>query len=128
MMRKLHFAPNLMEPVLDGDERITLRKYRPGAHDFKAGETVIAQFGEDACFLLRILADTETCTLDRLPDDVMVHHGFENVEAAFGHLKGYYPDLQMTDTIGVIRFELLTVDDCLVAIRLIPFEYELGEG
>lgn len=113
-MSELHtliFGENHLGPTLRGTKQITLRKYRPHAHEFKKGEIVCGEFGERFSMLLKISADTELKTFAELTDTEAREDGFASAVDAFESLKnGYYPDLTPEDTLAIIRYEVLRVN------------------
>ena len=109
-MKELIFGRGLLDPTTEGRKRITIRKYRAESHDFQAGEIVKGIFMEGLTILLRITADTLTKPFRELADQEAQDDGFDNAEHAFEGLQGYYPDLTKEDLAGIIRFEVLCVD------------------
>jgi hypothetical protein len=109
-MKRIIFGEGLMAPTLSGDKQITLRKYRAGSHDFQKDEIVIGEFKDGLNILLRITADTEKKPFSELTDEEAQADGFDNAEAAFNGLKDYYPDLQKTDLLATIRYEVFKVN------------------
>jgi hypothetical protein len=108
-MKRLVFGEGLMGPSLSGEKMITLRKYRPGAHDFTQGEMVIGEFKDGLDVLLTITADTEKKPFSEITDDEARADGYKNAQEAFQGLKDYYPDLKKSDIAAKIRFEILKV-------------------
>ena len=106
---ELTFGEGLMNPTLRSEKKITIRNYRPAAHDFTKGETVIGVFKDGLNILLRITADTEKKPFSELTDDEAREDGFKSAKNAFRGLKSYYPDLQKSDTAAIIRYEVLSV-------------------
>ncbi|MFH0892141.1 MAG: ASCH domain-containing protein [Candidatus Falkowbacteria bacterium] len=100
----LVFAGEHFEPTLWGIKQITIRKYRPEAHDFKKDELVIGEFLNGYDMLLQILADTETVPFHDLPDQTAREDGYKNREETFLDLKKYYPDLTKNEKIAIIRY------------------------
>lgn len=109
-MKRLIFGEGLMSPTLTGDKQITLRKYRAGSHDFVKGEVIRGEFKDDLNILLQITADTEKKPFSELTDEEAQADGFEDAEAAFNGLKGYYPDLQRSDLLATIRYKIVEVE------------------
>lgn len=110
-MQRLIFAEGLMAPTLTGDKQITLRKYRAGAHDFVKGEVIRGEFKDGLNILLQITADTERKLFSELTDQEAQADGFDSAEDAFNGLKDYYPDLQKTDLLATIRYEVVKVNE-----------------
>ena len=109
-MGRLIFGEGLMGPTLAGDKQITLRKYRAGSHDFVKGEIICGEFKDGLNILLQITADTQKKPFNELTDQETQEDGFESVEDAFSGLNDYYPDLQKTDLLAIIRFEIVKVN------------------
>ncbi|KKT60250.1 hypothetical protein A3G55_02445 [Candidatus Giovannonibacteria bacterium RIFCSPLOWO2_12_FULL_44_25] len=109
-MKRLIFGEGLMFPTLTGEKQITLRKYRAGSHDFVKGEVIRGEFKDGLNVLLQITADTEKKPFNELTDAEAQADGFNNAEDAFNGLKDYYPDLQKTDLLATIRYEIVKVD------------------
>jgi hypothetical protein len=105
-LKKLLFGRGFVRPVVLGDKLITLRKYRPGAHDFHKGEIVWGEFEEGIALFLRITADTEVKTFRELTDAEAVEDGYRDTADAFRGLARFYPDIKPTDRCAVIRFEM----------------------
>lgn len=106
----LIFGEGLLLPTLTGEKKITIRKYREGAHDFKEDQVILGVFREKNVeyALLQITADTENKPFNRLTDKEARADGYEDAEDAFNRLKNsYYPDLKKSDTAAIIRYELL---------------------
>ena len=106
VMKKLLFGgEGLMAATLNGKKEITLRKYRKGAHDFTRDEFFIGSFEEGLDILLFAMADTSlTFTFGDLPDSIAREDGFQDSTDMFEQMKGYYPDLQKTDRVAIIRY------------------------
>ncbi|MBI3308564.1 MAG: ASCH domain-containing protein [Candidatus Melainabacteria bacterium] len=107
IVKRLVFGEGLMSPTLEGRKTITLRKYRPEAHDFKKGEVVVGEFKDGLDILLKITRDTEVKPISELTDEEAVLDGFDDAQAAFDALKGYYPDIAVSDELATIRFRAL---------------------
>ena len=105
--KTLIFAGGHLEPSLSGKKRITIRKYRPEAHDFKKGELVIGEFLNGYDMLLQILADTEMVLFRNLPDQPAQEDGYINSKEAFLGPKEYYPDLTEDDKAAIIRYRVI---------------------
>jgi len=103
----LVFAGEHLEPSLSGIKQITIRKYRPEAHDFKKDELVIGEFLNGYDMLLQIIADTETVPFRDLPDQTAREDGYINREEAFLDLKKYYPNLTKNEKIAIIRYRMV---------------------
>lgn len=105
-MKQLVFGNGLMEPSLNGDKEITLRKYRQEAHDFKEGEVIIGEFKDGLDVLLQIKKDTEVKSFNDLTDEEAQEDGFKDANDAFEGLKTYYPNLQKIDLLAIIRYKI----------------------
>lgn len=103
---RIVFGRGLLIPTLSGKKQITLRNYRPEAHDFLKGEILRGEFMEGITVLLEITADTEVTTFAELSDEAAREDGFESAEDAFQGLKEYYPDLKKTDLCAIIRYRV----------------------
>ena len=117
-MKKLRFGEDFLKMVISGEKEITIRKYREDAHKFVKEEIVQGIFPEGLLILLRILENTRLTKLSGLSKDELTADGFENHTVAFRVLRNFYPDLRRTDTLGVIRFEVLKVENVPVVIFL----------
>ena len=109
-LKRLLFGDGLMVPSLDGTKRVTIRSYRPEAHDFKKGETVIGEFKDGVDVLLTITADTQTKELLELKESEAQEDGFENRKDALQGLRRFYPTLTLRSTIAIIRYKIYEVD------------------
>jgi hypothetical protein len=108
MKKRLVFGEGLMIPSIKGKKRITLRKYREGAHDFLGGEEVIGEFKDGLDIPLRITADTVKKPFSELTDEEAREDGFLDAEDAFKGLQEYYPDLKKEDLLAIIRYDIDT--------------------
>lgn len=109
-MKRLVFGEGLMSPTLSGDKQITLRKYRAGSHDFLKDEVICGEFKDGLNILLQITADTKKKPFSKLTDQEAQADGFKSAEDAFNGLKDYYPDLQKTDLLATIHYEIMKVN------------------
>jgi len=103
----LNFGEGLVWAVMYGDKRITLRRRRPEAHDFNQGDVVIGKFEEGHQLYLFITDDTEVTTFAELTDEVAREDGFNDADDALEKMIRYYPDLQPSDSLAIIRFQIL---------------------
>lgn len=108
-IKELVFGEGLMTPSLEGEKRLTLRRYRPESHDFKKGEIVVGIFKDGLDVLLKITADTLTKPFGKVTDREAKDWGRGDAASLFEGLLDYYPDLKKTDTLAVIEFEVLKV-------------------
>lgn len=121
-MKRLIFGEGLMIPTITGKKRITLRRYRPGAHDFVTGEVICGEFADGLAIPLTVTADTEKKPFSALTDEEARQGGYENAVAAFEGLKKYYPDLQKSDPLALVRYEVYKIAGGIpaVAVNRIP--------
>lgn len=110
-MKELVFGEGLMNPTIQEKKKITIRKFRPEAHNFTTGEVIKGVFKDGLVILLRITADTETKILFRLTDFEAREDGYHNAIEAAEELKQYYPDLNMDSVMAIIRYEILKIED-----------------
>jgi hypothetical protein len=68
------------------------------------------EFKDGLNILLQITADTEKKPFSELKDAEAQADGFDSAGDAFNGLKDYYPDLQKTDLLATIRYEIVKVD------------------
>lgn len=99
-----------MTPSLSGEKTLTLRKYRPEAHDFKKGDVVVGVFKDGLNVLLQVTEDTLTKPFNEVTDEEARDWGRDDAVSLFQGLQDYYPDLKGSDTLAVIEFEVLKVD------------------
>jgi hypothetical protein len=106
-LKTLRFAEELTLSVIRGEKRITIRKLRMEAHMFEKGECAVAQFGDEqnAGALIRMTARTLIFNVEMLPDEFAREDGHRDRKHAFEYLKRFYPDLDRSDQVAVIRFE-----------------------
>lgn len=114
--KRLNFSEGLMYPTILGKKQITLRKYRAGSHDFIKDEVVYGEFKDGLNILLQITADTEKKLFSELTDKEAQEDGFDDANHAFEGLKNYYPDLQKSDILAIIRYQIVKVDSCPAVI------------
>ena len=110
-MKRLIFGEGLMFPTLAGEKQITLCKYRAGSHDFVKGEVIRGEFKDGWNILLQITADTEKKPFSELTDQEAQEDGFESAKDAFNGLKDYYQNLQWSDLLATIRYEILKTNE-----------------
>ncbi len=109
-MQILNFGKGHMLPTIAGTKKITLRKYNTiESLDFKKNEIIYGEFQDGLTFLLHITADTEKKLFSDLTDKEAQEDNFANRQEAFNGLKLYYPNLQLSDIIAIIRYEILTL-------------------
>jgi hypothetical protein len=103
---RLKFSDGHLDLVRSGAKKITLRLYRPDAHDYKNGQKFLGVFPpNDYLCVLRAIADTELFPANSIPDDVAKEDGFSGGSDAYEGLKKYYGDqLKADSTIACIRF------------------------
>jgi len=109
-MKRLVFGEGLMVPVITGKKKITLRKYREGAHDFVHNEIIIGEFKDGLDIPLRITADTVKKRFARISDHEAQEDGFLDAEDAFNGMGKYYEGLTGDDIAAVVRFEICLVE------------------
>lgn len=110
-MKRLIFAEGLLAPVIQNDKTLTIRRYRSDAHDFVKNEVFIGKFKDGFDIRLTAIADTEIKTFADLTHADAEKDGFESVDDAINGLRKYYQDLELTDQMAIIRFEVYSVDD-----------------
>lgn len=104
--RILKFGRGLLEPTLNQEKQISLRRYRPEAHDFEAGQYFIGRFAEGLDIVLKAAADTEVTTFGKLSDDIARQDGFTDAHDAFSGMGKYYEDLTLDTPCAIIRYEI----------------------
>ncbi|NBQ17345.1 hypothetical protein EBU24_03445 [bacterium] len=110
-MQTLNFGKGHMMTTIAGTKKITLRKYGVEPLDFKKNEIIYGEFKDGLTFLLKITADTEKKFFNDLTDKEAQEDGFINAKDAFNGLKIYYPDLQLSDILAIIRYEIATLNN-----------------
>ena len=106
-MKTILFAEGLLAPVLSRHKKITLRKYRSGAHDFIEGEFIEGRFADgETTLTLRLLADTEIVEAGKISDIVAREDGFRNAHDMLVRMRRYYPDFGPATQVAIVRFEL----------------------
>lgn len=108
--RTVLFREGNLFPALTGERQITLRKYRPEAHDFKTGELFVGSFKDGLDILLQATADTEVKTFNDLSDEEAREDGFKDAEDAFNGMHEYYPDLTPDTRLAIVRFEVAKIN------------------
>lgn len=104
------FAEGLLAPTLTGNKEISLRKYRPEAHDLHEGEIFIGSFFEEGLdLLLQAKKDTEVKTFNDLTNEEAQADGFVDVDDAFEKMHKYYPDLVREDKLAILRYEIAKI-------------------
>jgi len=106
-LKRLIFGRGLMGPALTGKKKCSFRRYREGAHDFTAGEVILGEFMDGLTVLLRITRDTQKKPFDKLSRSECREDGFADADDAYEGMCEYYPDLKRSETVGIIRFEVL---------------------
>lgn len=118
----LKFGEGLLGPVLSGREELSLRLYRPEAHDFEEGEYFIGRFADGGLdIVLRATAKTEKITFKDLTDEVARKDTYTSAQEAFIDMGRYYKDLSLDSPCAIIRFNIPQVAG-LPSIRLTPPE------
>lgn len=112
-VKSIVFGKGLLVPTLTGNKQITIRKYRPEAHNFKKGEVAQGVFMEGLTIPLEITQDTETGRFKNLPDSVAQEDGFRDAKEAFMVLQNeyYQGNLKKSDPYGAIRYRVLRHQD-----------------
>lgn len=110
-MKRLVFGTGLMSPVIKGTKKITLRKYRAGAHDFVYNEVIVGEFMDGLSITLRITADTIKKRFSGISDQEAREDGFLDAEDAFNGLRKYYDGLTKDDVAAVIHFEVCLIEN-----------------
>jgi hypothetical protein len=108
-LRVVKFGEGLLMPTLREEKQMTLRKYRPEAHQFKKGDLFIGSFEEGLDVVLHATADTEVKTFRELTDEEAQEDGFLDTADALEKMKKYYPDLTGDTKLGIIRFEIVEI-------------------
>jgi hypothetical protein len=116
--RVLKFGEGLLIPTLKEEKQITLRKYRPEAHQFKKDELFTGIFEEGINVWLHATADTEVKTFGELTDEEAREDGFLDAADAFEKMKKYYPDLTSETKLGIIRFDTVAIIKGMPAITI----------
>lgn len=110
--KRLIYGEGSLVPTLTQEKKITLRKYRKEAHDFKEGEYFIGEFADGPTeIVLRTTHPTEVIAFYDLTEEVAWEDGFAGAEEAFEGLKKFYPDLSVDDQCAVIRYEVPKIAD-----------------
>jgi hypothetical protein len=104
------FGGGFLEPTLRGDKEITIRRYRLGVHDIKAGQYLIGHFIEGYDLLLQATADTVVKTFGDLTDEEAQADGFVDAKDALSGMRRFYPDLKKEDQLAIIRFEIPKIE------------------
>jgi hypothetical protein len=110
MQKTLLFGPGLLFPTLEGSKRVTIRRFRPEAHVFVEGEEFVGIFADGKDVLLVATADTVVRTFAEITDSEAREDGYDDATAMFEGMKQYYPDLQLTDSVGIIRYRTVPND------------------
>jgi len=92
----LRLADDLIDGILDGSKRVTLRK---GYRDFTENITIA---GYPAVVESVKHYTLETCPLEVLQDD-----GFQDVDDAIQGMMRHYPDITGKSPVTVVRFHLV---------------------
>lgn len=116
-MKRLIFGEGFIDQTLNGSKRFTIRKYRPGSHDFIQGEVIVGEFKDGLNILLEVLKDTHVDTFENLrcPERLLHKEGYFFDEEYFDGLSTFYPDLTWDTPGAVIRFRVLHVNNVPVA-------------
>ena len=120
LLKVVVFDEGLLTATLSGDKKITLRRYRPEAHDYRVGELFIGRFREGLDILLRATADTQVKKFEQLTDEEAQDDGFENAQDAFIGMGKYYTDLKTDEQLAILRYEIAKIDG-YPAIKLNQF-------
>ena len=107
--KKLVFGSSAQETLI-GKKCGTIRKYRPEAHTFSKGETVIGEFADGLTILLSITEDTALKPFKDLTDEDAQLSGLSDSKSPFEALQEYYPGLALDDTAAVIEYKVFEVE------------------
>ncbi len=113
--RSLVFAEGLLRPVFFGKKEITLRHYRPEAHDFKKGELFVGKFKDGLDIALKAKQATKVKPFSALTDREAQEDGFRDVRDAFEGMGRYYSDLTPNSELAIVRFKMATKRGLIVA-------------
>ena len=101
--KQLIFGEGFLFPVLSGNQKMKISKYREGVHDFTRGETVYGEFVEGLNLLLVITADTELKTINEISDEEACMSGYTNVQ---GMIEVVMSTQLKSDILAINRFEV----------------------
>src|SRR5262245_3901857 len=105
-LKKLLFGPGLMEPTITGGKRVTLRKYRPEAHNFEQYQIVYGAFEDGLNILIEITRKPVPKPFSRMTDEEAQGSGYKNAEEAFEGLKKFYTNLQKDDLMVAVHYKI----------------------
>lgn len=105
-LRRLQFGEGMLNLILTGQKRNTIRTHKPNINDFVQGEIFIGEFEEGIDLTLRITADTLIKPLSELSEAEAHANGYRDSTEALKGLRRFYIDLQPSGVIAIISFEI----------------------
>lgn len=100
----LFFGEGLFDAVMSGVETLTIRRYRPEAHDFKEGDLITGRFRDGYDVQLVARGDTVKKPFSDITDEEARKEGSVDAQTAFENLKSYYPGLRRDELAALIPF------------------------
>lgn len=102
-LQELRFSATHLPAVRAGSKRITMRFNDP----IEVGlATLVFEFDDQVRLPGRILS-TVVKTVETVTDEEAHEDGFTNAAAVLAGLRDYYPNLQPTDELVIVRFDVI---------------------
>ena len=106
-IQKLKLDDKLLLPIMDGDgERVTVRK---GRRDIQLGQLLFEGVLDERLKYLVTVTEIRYVRVVDVDDDVIRAEGFGNWGDFYEDMKKYYSDLDISDEVTVIYFEVADV-------------------
>lgn len=105
--QSLKLDDDLLLAIIGGDgERVTVRK---GRRDIKLGELLFIGTRDEGIRYIVTVTEVRHLRVVDIDDDVVEAEGFTNWNDFYNDMKHYYPDIDLTDEVTVVYFEIADV-------------------
>ena len=103
----LKLDDDLLLAIIGGDgERVTVRK---GKRDIELGELLFIGSRDEGLRYIVTVTEVRHLRIVDVDDDVVEAEGFSNWNDFYKDMKKFYPDLDLTDEVTVVYFEIADV-------------------
>jgi cytidine deaminase len=101
-LQRLRFRASHLPAVRDGSKRVTMRLRDP----VQVGPTLLVFECDDEISMPGRITSTVAKSVDSITDDEAQQDGFPNAAGVLPGLREYYPQLQSSDEIVIVHFEV----------------------
>jgi len=110
-LRIIEFHKGQFEYVIAGEKLFTIRRLRPETHILLKGEYFVGRFQEGFDLLLIATQNTESKIFANLTKEDAMEDLYATLEELQGDLRRFYPNIQCSDMVAMIRFEIPKMTD-----------------